>query len=65
MVPAANAQHARLLVAQKGDHSLAIADPAAGKVIERIAPFLGVRRRAELIPFDPAPITPDDAGEER
>lgn len=33
MLPLANAQHARLLVAQKGDRSLAIVDPVAGKVI--------------------------------
>jgi YVTN family beta-propeller protein len=31
-VPACCAQEARLLVAQKGDHSLAIVDPASGKV---------------------------------
>ncbi|MDB5419543.1 MAG: divA [Phenylobacterium sp.] len=42
-----------------------VAAPAVGRVIERIAPFVGVRRRAELIPFDPGPPTPDDAGEER
>lgn len=37
MLPAANAQHARLLVAQKGDRSLAIVDPAASKVIANVA----------------------------
>jgi cell division protein FtsI (penicillin-binding protein 3) len=42
-----------------------VAAPAVGRVIERIAPFLGVRRRAELVAFDPGPPTPDDAGEER
>jgi cell division protein FtsI (penicillin-binding protein 3) len=31
-----------------------VAAPAAGKVIERIAPFLGVRPRAETTPFAPA-----------
>jgi DNA-binding beta-propeller fold protein YncE len=34
--PAALAQHAELLVAQKGDRSLAIVDPVAGKVIAEI-----------------------------
>jgi len=33
MVLLAHAQQARLLVAQKGDHSLAIVDPVAGKVL--------------------------------
>jgi len=33
LVPFAPAQQARLLVAQKGDHSLAIVDPVAGKVL--------------------------------
>ncbi|MDB5475454.1 MAG: penicillin-binding protein 2 [Phenylobacterium sp.] len=42
-----------------------VAAPAVGRVIERIAPFLGVKRRAELVAFDPGPVTPDDAGEER
>lgn len=37
MLPAANAQQARLLVAQKGDRSLAIVDAAAGKVIADVA----------------------------
>lgn len=36
MLPAANAQHAHLLVAQKGERSLAIVDPAAGKVIANV-----------------------------
>jgi YVTN family beta-propeller protein len=31
------AQHGKLLVAQKGDHSLAIVDPAAGSVITSVA----------------------------
>ena len=31
-----------------------VAAPAAGRVIERIAPFLGVRPRAETTPFAPA-----------
>ena len=30
------------------------AAPAVGKVIERIAPFLGVQKRAETFPFTPA-----------
>jgi cell division protein FtsI (penicillin-binding protein 3) len=42
-----------------------VAAPAVGKVIERIAPFVGIKRRAELVAFDPGPVTPDDAGEER
>lgn len=42
-----------------------VAAPAVGKVIERIAPFVGIRRRAELIPFNPGPASPEDAGEER
>jgi YVTN family beta-propeller protein len=33
----AQAQQARLLVAQKGDHSLAIVDPVAGKVVVNVA----------------------------
>lgn len=37
MLPAAFAQHARLLVAQKGDRSLAIVDPATGKVLADVA----------------------------
>jgi YVTN family beta-propeller protein len=32
-----NAQHSKLLVAQKGDHSLAIVDPVAGKVVASVA----------------------------
>jgi len=36
-VPVAFAQHGRLLVAQKGDMSLAIVDPAAGTVIASVA----------------------------
>jgi cell division protein FtsI (penicillin-binding protein 3) len=34
-----------------------VAAPAAGHVIERIAPFLGVQRRAETAPFTPAETT--------
>jgi cell division protein FtsI (penicillin-binding protein 3) len=41
-----------------------VAAPAAGKVIERIAPFLGVQRRAETDPFTPVVDTAADAGEE-
>jgi DNA-binding beta-propeller fold protein YncE len=37
MLSSANAQHARLLVAQKGDRSLGIVDPVAGKVIANVA----------------------------
>ncbi|HEX8710661.1 MAG TPA: cytochrome D1 domain-containing protein [Terracidiphilus sp.] len=37
MLPSANAQSARLLVAQKGDRSLGIVDPVAGKVIANVA----------------------------
>ncbi|MGH9606051.1 MAG: cytochrome D1 domain-containing protein [Terracidiphilus sp.] len=37
MLPAAIAQHARLLVAQKGDRSLAIVDPATGKILANVA----------------------------
>ena len=42
-----------------------VAAPVVGRVVERIAPFLGVKRRAEFAPFDPAPPSPEDAGEER
>lgn len=42
-----------------------VAAPAVGKIAERIAPFLGIKRRPELIPFAPAAPTPEDAGEER
>jgi YVTN family beta-propeller protein len=37
LVSAIEAQQARLLVAQKGDESLAIVDPAAGKVLASVA----------------------------
>ena len=37
MFPAANAQHARLVVAEKGNHSLAIIDPVPGQVIADVA----------------------------
>jgi YVTN family beta-propeller protein len=37
MLPPANSQPARLLVAQKGDRSLAIVDPVAGRVIADVA----------------------------
>ena len=41
------------------------AAPAAGRVIERIAPFLGVQRRVETNPFaPPAVVAAADAGEE-
>jgi cell division protein FtsI (penicillin-binding protein 3) len=42
-----------------------VAAPAVGRVIERIAPFLGIRRRADLVPFEPATPTAEDQGEER
>ncbi|THD81250.1 MAG: penicillin-binding protein 2 [Phenylobacterium sp.] len=42
-----------------------VAAPAVGHIIERIAPFLGVKRRADLVPFEPGPPSPDDQGEER
>jgi DNA-binding beta-propeller fold protein YncE len=35
--PAAMAQHAQLLVAQKGERALAIVDPAAGKIVADVA----------------------------
>ncbi len=35
--PAAMAQHAKLLVAQKGERALAIVDPAAGKIVADVA----------------------------
>lgn len=42
-----------------------VAAPAVGKVIERIAPFLGIRRRQELTPFEPVAPSAEDQGEER
>jgi cell division protein FtsI (penicillin-binding protein 3) len=42
-----------------------VAAPAVGHVIERIAPFLGIRRRAELTPFEPIAPSAEDQGEER
>lgn len=36
VVPSSLAQHGRLLVAQKGDHSLGIVDPVAGKVLASV-----------------------------
>ena len=36
IVPVSFAQHGRLLVAQKGDRSLAIVDPAAGAVLASV-----------------------------
>lgn len=42
-----------------------VAAPAVGKIVERIAPFLGVRPRAETNPFTPAEATTKtDAAEE-
>ncbi len=40
------------------------AAPAAGRVIDRIAPFLGVKRRLETMPFTEIQPTLADAGEE-
>lgn len=42
-----------------------VAAPAVGHVIERIAPFLGIRRRADLVPFEPIAPSAEDQGEER
>jgi cell division protein FtsI (penicillin-binding protein 3) len=39
-----------------------VAAPAAGHIIERIAPFLGVKTRPETFPFSQ---TPEDPGDER
>jgi len=39
-----------------------VAAPAVGRVIERIAPFLGVKRRPELIPFEPGPPVQEEVG---
>jgi cell division protein FtsI (penicillin-binding protein 3) len=41
-----------------------VAAPAAGHIIERIAPFLGVQRRMDTAPFTDIAATPADAGEE-
>jgi cell division protein FtsI (penicillin-binding protein 3) len=42
-----------------------VAAPAAGHIIERIAPFLGVQKRADTNPFAaPAEVAAADAGEE-
>lgn len=41
-----------------------VAAPAAGHVIERIAPFLGVERRLDTMPFTQIAASPEDAGEE-
>ena len=40
-----------------------VVDPA-GKIIERIAPFLGVQRRVETSPFTPAEAVTGAAAEE-
>ncbi len=42
-----------------------VAAPAAGRVIERIAPFLGVKRRAETFPHAPPPKVVALAGDGR
>jgi cell division protein FtsI (penicillin-binding protein 3) len=41
-----------------------VAAPAAGHIIERIAPFLGVQRRMDTAPFTDVAANPADAGEE-
>lgn len=41
-----------------------VAAPAAGHIIERIAPFLGIQRRMDTAPFTELAATPADAGEE-
>ena len=39
-----------------------VAAPAVGHVIQRIAPFLGIRTRPELIPFEPGPPVQEEVG---
>jgi cell division protein FtsI (penicillin-binding protein 3) len=41
-----------------------VAAPAAGHIIERIAPFLGIERRMDTAPFTDIAANPADAGEE-
>jgi len=41
-----------------------VAAPAAGRIIERIAPFLGVQRRMDTAPFTEVTAAPSDTGEE-
>jgi len=41
-----------------------VAAPAAGRIIERIAPFVGVQRRMDTAPFTEITAEPTDAGEE-
>jgi cell division protein FtsI (penicillin-binding protein 3) len=41
-----------------------VAAPAAGRIIERIAPFLGVQRRMDTAPFTEVTAAAADAGEE-
>jgi cell division protein FtsI (penicillin-binding protein 3) len=41
-----------------------VAAPAAGRIIERIAPFLGIQRRMDTAPFTEVTADPTDAGEE-
>jgi cell division protein FtsI (penicillin-binding protein 3) len=41
-----------------------VAAPAAGKIIERIAPFLGIQKRAETNPYTPADPNASAAAEE-
>jgi len=41
-----------------------VAAPATGRIIERIAPFLGVERRVDTAPFTEIVPGPNDAGEE-
>jgi len=40
------------------------AAPAVGRIVERIAPFLGVRRRMDTAPFTEVAPSPQDSGEE-
>jgi cell division protein FtsI (penicillin-binding protein 3) len=41
-----------------------VAAPAAGRIIERIAPFVGIQRRMDTAPFTEVTADPTDAGEE-
>lgn len=55
-VPAALAQHGELLVAQKGDRSLAIVDPADGKVIADVAENGTTGHEVAALPGDMAAV---------
>jgi cell division protein FtsI (penicillin-binding protein 3) len=41
-----------------------VAAPAAGRIIERIAPFVGIQRRMDTAPFTEVTPQPSDTGEE-